>query len=118
MFVQAGENHISKDPVYELLHKKSTFAERLHEVPLYLMGKSLLKDDAPLYQEATELYKARNKLAHSGTLETAQHLKYRIREADARAAIECVVGIFRWFNIQTQFPSLETQFVEGQGPTE
>jgi hypothetical protein len=64
--LRQGNTFALKDPVFEVLFSKSKFAERLHEVPLYLMGKSLFVENENLYQKATKIYRTRNKIAHIG----------------------------------------------------
>jgi hypothetical protein len=65
---QAGGKSVMKDPIYEKLRGRSDFNVLIHELPLYILGRSLLKEDELLYQSAKRLYLTRNKLAHLGGL--------------------------------------------------
>lgn len=108
---QAGSAIVSKDPVYEFLFNKSRFAERLHEVPLYLMGKSLLVENEPLYHKAIKLYRTRNKIAHLGEPPSEERSCFEMNENDAVTAIECAIEIIQWFGEQADFPLPKLGFV-------
>lgn len=89
-----------KDPIYEYLSSKSDFVQLIHQLPLYLLRRSLLVEDEKLYQNARKLYATRNKIVHRGELandETSSYLP--ISETGAREAIECAIGLFRWFGV-------------------
>lgn len=99
MINQTNENGKveKKDPVYKQLSNRTEFRTLLHEQPLYLLERSLLIDDKPLYDRAIRLYKTRNKVVHRGELPEDQNEYFDIGEAGARTAIECAIHIFHWF---------------------
>ncbi|MDD5226064.1 MAG: hypothetical protein PHV97_02635 [Candidatus Omnitrophica bacterium] len=110
-FAQAGGASIKKDPIFEYLSEKSDFKQCLHERPLYLMRKSLLKDDQTLYQKCISLYKIRNHLVHKGAPET--NLAYQLDGENAKNAIECALSVFKWFGVKTRYVSpFDCSFVE------
>ncbi|MGB3494202.1 MAG: hypothetical protein WBA57_15840 [Elainellaceae cyanobacterium] len=115
-FSQKGGTLITKDPVYELLRSRSKFVELLHEIPLYIFGKSLLIDNEALYQKATRLYRTRNKIAHLGEPNAGNKTTFAITEEDALEAIECVINIFQWFEVSTHFPIPRLSFIKGYSP--
>jgi hypothetical protein len=79
------------DPIYKALTDKDDFKYRLHELPLYLLGRSLRMENDPLYQRAVDLYKVRNKLVHEGNSE-ALSFKY------AKDVLDCTYEVFKWFD--------------------
>ena len=115
-FVPRGGTKVIKDPVYKFLFNKSRFAERLHEVPLYLMGRSILLENEPLYQKAIKLYKTRNDIAHLGESMVGEQSQYETNEKDALEAIECAIEIFKWFGERANFPLPKFAMVEGKSP--
>lgn len=116
-FSQKGGTLITKDPVYELLRSRSKFLELLHEIPLYIFGKSLLVDNEALYQKATRLYKTRNKIAHLGQPHAGNQTTFALTEEDALEAIECAMNIFQWFEVSTHFPIPKLSFIKGDSPS-
>lgn len=101
---QAGGSIILKDPVYEFLVARGKFAELLHQLPLYLMGKSLLVENEQLYQKAIQLYKTRNKIAHLGDSSAKGPGGFSTNQDDARITLQVALDIFRWFGNDTKFP--------------
>ncbi|MBD1814285.1 hypothetical protein NDA07_04060 [Microcoleus vaginatus DQ-U2] len=112
-FSQKGGTLITKDPVYELLRRRSKFLELLHEIPLYIFGKSLRVDNEALYQKATKLYTTRNKIAHLGEPHAGNPTTFAMTAEDALEAIECAMNIFQWFEVSTHFPIPKLSFVTG-----
>lgn len=100
-FTQAGGICIKKDPIYEYLSEKSDFKQCLHERPLYLIRKSLLKDNQALYQKCLDLYKIRNHLVHKGIPE--KKLAYQLNGENAQSAIECALSVFKWFGVKDYY---------------
>ena len=106
----------AKDPVFKLLSKRSRFAQRLHEIPLYLTGKSLLVENEPLYQIATKVYRTRNKIAHLGEVPEGEQSYVELNEDGARMAIACAIKVIQWLGEHADFPPLEIRFVKLQAP--
>ena len=57
---------VKKDAVLQCLMQGDQFSRFLHEIPQYLLGRSLLLDAQSKYQAALRLYKTRNKIVHKG----------------------------------------------------
>jgi hypothetical protein len=103
---------IVKDPIYEYLSNKTDFKQLIHERPLYLFRRSLLIENEQLYQAANKLYRTRNKIVHRGELspgEETSHLE--INDGGAKEAIECVINLFKWFEVSETYVVPSTQFV-------
>jgi len=101
---QKGNSLIRKDPVFEFLFSKSKFSERLHEVPLYLIGKSLFDEKEVLYQKAIKLYRTRNKIAHIGESPSGEQSYFEMNEKDSLVAINSAIEIMDWFGEKIDFP--------------
>ncbi len=86
----AGGEESVKDPIYDLLAKTDNFARFLHELPLYLLNRSLLVEKEGLYKSAVELYGARNKLAHGS------HLVSPPDRESASLALETAIDVLTW----------------------
>ena len=64
---QAGGAHRRIDPVYaHLTRGGGQFRTLLHELPLYIFGRSLMVQNQALYDGALRLYTTRNAIAHRG----------------------------------------------------
>lgn len=94
-----------KDPIYEYLSSKTDFIHLIHQLPLYLLRRSLLVEDERLYQNARKLYATRNKIVHRGELSNDEKPSsyLPISEMGAREAIECAIGLFRWFGVPEEY---------------
>jgi hypothetical protein len=99
--VEAGQT-VVKDPVYDSLSQKTDFRLLIHERSLYLLGRSILTENQPLYIKAKKLYHTRNKIVHWGE-PSSEHDTFRINRNDAQEAVVCAVDVFKWFG----FPSYE-----------
>jgi hypothetical protein len=106
----AGGGFAVKDPIYERLKENTHFPVKLHELPLYILGKSLLVDDQTLHLHAKTLYTTRNTLVHSGVVEdTASANVLSLGPDGAFKALDTAQKVLRWLNINTavQLPVLE-----------
>lgn len=112
-FPQKKGDIIFKDPVYKMLRERARFLELLHEVALYILGKSLLLENHTLYQKAEKIYKTRNKIAHLGEANNDNQGIFHMNSEDTLQAIESTIDIFRWFGVTTDFPIPKLGFVEG-----
>jgi hypothetical protein len=54
----SGGNISLKDPIYERLRERMDFSIRMHEMSLYVLGKSLRAEDDALYKKALKLLRA------------------------------------------------------------
>lgn len=87
------------DPVFDFLRSKARFSNLLHEVDLYCRGKSLLLMDPSLYQQASRLYRTRNKIAHQGSV--PEHESFiPVSSNGAGEAVETARRLFRWFGVE------------------
>jgi hypothetical protein len=82
------------DPIYRLLTKTDNFARLLHEVPLYLLRRSMRSEDEGLYQSCERLYGQRNRLSHGkppkpGDLPLERH--------GSLEALKVAIRAFQWF---------------------
>jgi hypothetical protein len=91
-----------KDAVYKWLRDQGKFASTLHELPLYLLNRSLAHEDQALYQRALRLYRTRNKLAHMGDAPEADGY-LPLTHAGVSEGLETAVAIFRWFGENVTF---------------
>jgi hypothetical protein len=109
---QAGGKSVQKDPIYERLRGRSDFNALIHELSLYVLGRSLLAEDERLYQNAKRLYLTRNKLAHLGELPEGDVSQlYPLDAKGALGAIATTVSLFAWLGEPADFPLPETAFV-------
>jgi hypothetical protein len=108
---QAGGKSVYKDPIYEKLRGRSDFNVLIHELSLYVLGRSLLTEDQGLYQSAKRLYLTRNKLAHLGDLpEGDANQLYALDAKGALAAIATTVSLLAWLGEPADFPLPEISF--------
>lgn len=93
---------ISKDPVYLALRTGfgdggSRFLALLHECPLYLFKRSLKLEKLELYQKAHSLYRTRNSLAHTGTIDVNKNSLLEINHNGAMTALNVANNVLEWF---------------------
>lgn len=91
-----GDKTVTKDPVCEALSQKTDFGLLIHERSLYLLGRSILTEDQPLYGKAKKLYYTRNKIVHWGE-PSSEHDTFKINRTDAQKAVACAIDVFKWF---------------------
>lgn len=98
--MQTKNGNILKDPIYEKLIKRSNFENLLHEIPLYIIEKSLLLEDQKLYQSALKLYRTRNKIVHKGVIPDDNNKNFLPNKMiGAFEAYRIMIHIFRWMGI-------------------
>jgi hypothetical protein len=103
------ERKIRRDPIYEALRSlaRRNTAVLLHELPLYALGRSLMQEDEALYSKALVLQRARNELAHSGTVSPKPE-RIELNQDGADEALGTARSIFAWFQQPDYFVSLDT----------
>ncbi|MFN8472061.1 MAG: hypothetical protein U0822_07720 [Anaerolineae bacterium] len=111
-----AESKGTRDPVYAFLSERRRFAELLHELPLYLTGRSLLVENATLYQAALKLYRTRNKIAHVGEPPQGERSFFALNEESALQAMEIAIQVLQWLGEPTDFPLPKTRFIKMQAP--
>jgi hypothetical protein len=97
-FAQAGGTTTKKDPVYMLLVDGQRFSRLLHEAPLYLLRRSLLKDDAELFRRSIRLYRTRNRLSR-GQAVTGNEDYCSVDQDGALESLDTAIRVFQWFGI-------------------
>jgi hypothetical protein len=99
-----GESKVElHDPVYEYLRKIARFPELLHELPLYVLQRSLKLDLPDVYSQARKLYQTRNSLAHHGDVSKDNNL-LPLDLYGAIDALKCVTKVFAWFGVPGNWP--------------
>jgi hypothetical protein len=98
---------VRKDPIYEQLQASARrrFSLLLHELPLYMMRRSLLQDDEALYNSALKLQESRNLLAHRGNAGTSSET-FPPTSKGAHDALEIARRVFHWFGERDYFIGL------------
>lgn len=109
-FEQAGN---IKDPIFKILTDRTDFKKLLHEIPLYLMGKSLLESNERLYADTIKLYTTRNKIVHWGAPVNPNFDKVlEISQPGAVKAVEIAIKVFEWMGIDKFSNMKQSNFVE------
>jgi hypothetical protein len=96
---QGGGEFITKDPVFEYMMEGDHFLKLIHQIPLYLIGRSMLLEKQPLYQRAHKLYGTRNKIVHQGNVGNSVKV-LPIDKSGASEAIDCAINTFQWFGLK------------------
>lgn len=102
-FPQPGGHAIRKDPIYLLLADSDTFSRLLHEVPLYLIRRSLLDEDQALYKRAISLYRTRNRISHGRRVEPDENDLFLVDRDGALQGLATAIAVFEWFGISGYF---------------
>ena len=95
-----GETVI-KDPVATALKERArrSFRTLLHELPLYVLGRSLMVDSHSVYTDAVELHDLRNRVAHLGQLPVDGL-------TTSRRGLRTAEKVFEWFGEDNYFLAL------------
>ena len=88
-----------KDPILKYLLDRNDFKKLLHEVPLYLMNKSILIDNELLYQNLDKLYNTRNKIVHGNAIIYDPEKLVSVDTKGAELAMRMTIETFNWFGI-------------------
>jgi hypothetical protein len=100
----AGGTSVSKDPIYEKLRSRDDFKVLLNELALYVLRRSLLSENEPLYLRAIRMYNTRNQLAHTGELDDADSNKtFALDQAGSMAVLQTALDLFSWLGTRTDF---------------
>jgi len=85
-------------PAFDLLRKNASrdFKVYLHELPLCVLGRSVLDDKKQLYDAALVLSKTRNTIVHSGKSKPKELM---LDLAGASRALHCARQLFAWFGV-------------------
>jgi hypothetical protein len=113
---------VAKDPVYEKLrNNRSDFRGLLHELSLYVLGRSLLIENENLYQDAMKLYAIRNKLAHIGDLPSDPSDQYiQLDSQGSLKSIKTAVQLLGWLGLRHDYvlPNFRFSRIECKAPQE
>lgn len=102
---QAGGTAVVKDPVYDYLSRTKEFKHWLHEIPLYLLGRSMLIEDQDLYRTALQVYKVRNDIVHHGEPDQSSNRdEFQLSNEGALKAISSALDVFKWFGEGERYP--------------
>ncbi len=88
------------DPVYDVLAANDTIARLLHEAPLYLIRRSLLHENADLYQRAVALDRARDRLSHARADDSDDGERFAPDHEGALRSLAVALEVFDWFGIR------------------
>jgi hypothetical protein len=101
-FTLPGGAEHRKDPVHSYLRTRSKvdFSLLIHELPLYVLNRSLLADDEGLYRDAIKLHRTRNQLVHKGLIDAADRQDlFQTDYQGAHGGVETAIKICRWFGM-------------------
>lgn len=90
--------NLREDPIFVYLRRQGKFLESLHELPLYVLRKSLKFDDPTTFEQARKLYQTRNSLAHRGE-PCGTNEQFSTDFEGAIDALNCAVKVFEWFGV-------------------
>jgi hypothetical protein len=106
-FLPARGNQDVHDPIFVRLADRANSRMRLHELPLYLFGRSLLVQNEPLFTRALRLSGTRNGLAHAG--DAGQRADaYALDLTSASECLETARQVFDWFDLESDYPTVIT----------
>jgi len=108
-----GGRFTTKDPVYDRLRGKDDFSTRMHEMSLYMLGKSLRDEDQALYNKALILYRSRNKIVHLGTTEDAKQEVLPVDKEGSNTAIQTAADCLTWLGLNHGIKLPKLQFLSG-----
>jgi hypothetical protein len=87
-----------EDPVYDCIRNRAKFTEYLHELPLYVLKRSLKLERPELFSQAHKLYQTRNSLAHRGEPCGGKD-QFPVDAYGVIDALKCAIEIFAWFGV-------------------
>jgi hypothetical protein len=95
-----------RDPIREQLRRdaRRNFSVFLHELPLYILGRSLRADQPALFSEVMLLRETRNMLAHTG--DPGGRAVLPIDADGAKRALSAAIGAYRWFDARGRYVTL------------
>lgn len=108
-----GGEFVTKDPVYDRLRGRDDFSTRMHEMSLYVLGKSLREENQDLYNNALILYRSRNKIVHLGTTEDAKEKVLSVDGEGSRTAIQTATDCLTWLGLNHGVKLPKLQFLSG-----
>lgn len=101
---QSGGEVVRKDPIWEFIRRGDNFGLLLHEAPLYLLRRSLLVENEPLFQKAKRLRATRNKIVHEGEPpETGTDQYLTIDHDGSSDALNCAKEVLGWIGIAEEY---------------
>jgi hypothetical protein len=85
----------------------------MHEMSLYVLGRSLRHDKEGLYKRALVLYRSRNRIVHLGTTDDAKEEVLPVDGAGAHNAIETADAVLTWLGVNRGIKLPEAHFLSG-----
>lgn len=113
-YVRSAE--MPPDPVYEALKtsRRSQLRPLLHELPLYILGRSLLHEKKQLYDQMLALHGKRSEIAHTGEVESFKE-GWRANYGWIGATIRDVASVYDWYGVSGRYPVLDQTVFLGAG---
>jgi len=94
------------DPIFKALSDRTDFRRLLHEIPMYLLDKSILIDNEVLYQNLRKMYNTRNKIVHWGAPINHDPTKLiPLTKEGANLSFKCAHDCFLWLGM-TEFEKI------------
>lgn len=113
-FQQAGGKTVRKDPIWYALKERGDANALLHEGALYILQRSLLIDNEPLYQLTSRLRATRNKIVHKGEPpeldSNDQYLSIDIQGSSD--ALNCADQVIKWLGVGSEYKMHAGGFIE------
>jgi hypothetical protein len=96
-------NTIIEDPEFKKLRSKRVFRVKFHELPLYVLRRSLRNEDPDLFKKVLSLHRTRNSIVHTGwPSEDPEAIPVHV--LGVKEALECAVDVFSWFGVPGGWP--------------
>lgn len=103
-----GGEFKKKDPIYSLLIEGDQFSRLLHEMPLYLLRRSLMNENHALFTACLQLYRTRNRLSHGKAIVSSDNSLFQLNRDGSLQALQAAIGVYNWFGEGGyQLPDLE-----------
>jgi hypothetical protein len=117
---QSGGKTIRKDPIWSYLRKRENANALFHEGALYVLGRSLMLENDPLYQFMERLRSTRNKIVHLGEPPEQNSSQYlSIDQQGSSDALNCANEVLKWLGVGNEYKLHESGMVEVSNvPTE
>jgi hypothetical protein len=117
---QSEGKTIRKDPIWSILREREDANVLLHEGALYILGRSLMLENNPLYQFTKRLRSTRNKIVHLGEPpEQNSNLYFSIDQEGSSDALNCANEVLNWLGVGNEYKLHESGMVEvSNAPTE
>ena len=114
----SGGKSNRKDPIWDLLRQQEDANSLLNEAALYVLGRSLHRDNEQLFQLVTRLRSTRNKIVHRGEPpDYTSNLYLTIDAAGSSDALNCTNEVLRWLGVGEDYKLHESGFIDVSLPS-